>query len=104
MAQILREPDDGAVRSSRAGDVGLSRDGTALRVEPPRSCAGALLGCAARYDRRLCNGERAGGARYLHIVPVALAATHQAGSIMLLSAMLHVVLVLRRPGAAARAW
>ena len=40
----------------------------------------------------------------LYLVPVPLAATHQAGSVLLLSAVLHVVLALRRPGAAARAW
>lgn len=40
----------------------------------------------------------------LYLVPVPLAATHQAGSVALLSAVLHVLLALRRPGAAARAW
>ena len=37
VVQFLRQPDDGAIRPSRAGDVNLSRDGTALRVEPPHS-------------------------------------------------------------------
>ncbi|KAF5388325.1 hypothetical protein D9615_000116 [Tricholomella constricta] len=40
----------------------------------------------------------------LYLVPVPLAAAHQAGSVMLLSAMLHVAMSLRHPGAAARAW
>ena len=40
----------------------------------------------------------------LYLVPVPLAATHQAGSVILLSTVLHVLLALRRPGAAARAW
>ena len=40
----------------------------------------------------------------LYLVPVPFAAMHQAGRVMLLSAVLHVVLALRRPGAAARAW
>ena len=40
----------------------------------------------------------------LYLVPVPLAAMHQAGSVMLLSTVVHVVLALRRPGAAARAW
>ncbi|KAH9008431.1 COX15/CtaA family, partial [Lactarius deliciosus] len=40
----------------------------------------------------------------LYLVPVPLAATHQAGSVALLSAVLHVLLALRKPGAAARAW
>ncbi|TFK29220.1 electron transfer protein 1 [Coprinopsis marcescibilis] len=40
----------------------------------------------------------------LYLVPVPLAALHQAGSVMLLSAMVHVLITLRRPGAAARLW
>lgn len=38
------------------------------------------------------------------LVPVPLAAAHQAGSVLLLSTMMHVLLSLRRPGLAARAW
>jgi len=40
----------------------------------------------------------------LYLVPVPLAAAHQAGSVMLLSAMVHILIVLRRPGAAATIW
>jgi heme a synthase len=40
----------------------------------------------------------------LYLVPVPLAVAHQAGSVALLTAVLHVLLALRRPGAAARAW
>ncbi|KAJ2933486.1 hypothetical protein H1R20_g3623, partial [Candolleomyces eurysporus] len=40
----------------------------------------------------------------LYLVPVPLAAAHQAGSVMLLSAMTHVLISLRRPGGAARLW
>jgi heme a synthase len=40
----------------------------------------------------------------LYLVPVPLAAAHQAGSVALLTAALHVLLALRRPSAAARAW
>jgi cytochrome c oxidase assembly protein subunit 15 len=40
----------------------------------------------------------------LYLVPVPLAAAHQAGSVMLLSAMVHLLITMRRPGAAARAW
>ncbi|KAG6831887.1 hypothetical protein H0H92_007004 [Tricholoma furcatifolium] len=40
----------------------------------------------------------------LYLVPVPLAAAHQAGSVMLLSAMLHVLITLRRPGHAAQLW
>jgi len=40
----------------------------------------------------------------LYLVPVPLAAAHQAGSVALLTAALHVLLALRRPGAVAQAW
>ncbi|EAU84615.2 electron transfer protein 1 [Coprinopsis cinerea okayama7 len=40
----------------------------------------------------------------LYLVPVPLAAAHQAGSVMLLSAMTHVLITLRQPSAAARLW
>jgi len=40
----------------------------------------------------------------LYLVPVPLAAAHQAGSVALLTAALHVLLATRRPGAAALAW
>ncbi|KAH9037693.1 electron transfer protein 1 [Lactarius hengduanensis] len=49
--------------------------------------AGAPPTCGARHGGRVCDGERASGAR-----------------VALLSAVLHVLLALRRPGAAARAW
>lgn len=40
----------------------------------------------------------------LYLVPVPLAAAHQAGSVALLTAMVHLLIALRRPGAAAVAW
>ncbi|KAF8897223.1 COX15/CtaA family [Infundibulicybe gibba] len=40
----------------------------------------------------------------LYLVPVPLAASHQAGSVALLSAMIHILVTLRRPGVAAQAW
>ncbi|THH33701.1 hypothetical protein EUX98_g456 [Antrodiella citrinella] len=40
----------------------------------------------------------------LYLVPVPLAAAHQAGSVMLLTTVIHLVFSLRRPGAAAQAW
>ncbi|KAF7355046.1 Electron transfer protein 1 [Mycena sanguinolenta] len=40
----------------------------------------------------------------LYLVPVPLAAAHQGGSILLLSAMLHLLISLRRPSTAAQAW
>jgi cytochrome c oxidase assembly protein subunit 15 len=40
----------------------------------------------------------------VYLVPVPLAAAHQAGSVVLLSTMVWLLTSLRRPGAAARAW
>jgi cytochrome c oxidase assembly protein subunit 15 len=40
----------------------------------------------------------------IYLVPVPLAAAHQGGSILLLSAMLQLLIALRRPGVSARAW
>ncbi|KAJ7228953.1 electron transfer protein 1 [Mycena pura] len=40
----------------------------------------------------------------IYMVPVPLAAAHQGGSILLLSAMLQLIIALRRPSTAARAW
>lgn len=40
----------------------------------------------------------------LYLVPVPLAAAHQAGSVMLLSAVMHILVTLRKPGLAARLW
>ena len=38
----------------------------------------------------------------LYLVPVPLAAGHQAGSVALFTVLLHILVSLRRPGAAAR--
>ena len=40
----------------------------------------------------------------LYLVPIPLAALHQAGSVALLTTMVHLLLSLRRPAAAARLW
>ncbi|EMD41010.1 hypothetical protein CERSUDRAFT_44831 [Gelatoporia subvermispora B] len=40
----------------------------------------------------------------LYLVPVPLAAAHQAGSVLLLTTMVQLLVALRRPGAAARIW
>jgi len=40
----------------------------------------------------------------LYLVPVPLAALHQAGSVALLTTMIHLLISLRRPAAAARLW
>ncbi|KAI0721945.1 cytochrome oxidase assembly [Cerioporus squamosus] len=40
----------------------------------------------------------------LYLVPIPLAAAHQAGSVALLTTVIHLLVALRRPGQAARAW
>ncbi|THH11819.1 hypothetical protein EW146_g7911 [Bondarzewia mesenterica] len=40
----------------------------------------------------------------LYLVPIPLAAAHQAGSVALLTAMIHLLIALRKPGMAARVW
>jgi cytochrome c oxidase assembly protein subunit 15 len=40
----------------------------------------------------------------LYLVPVPLATAHQAGSVMLLSAMVHLLITMRAPGVASRSW
>lgn len=40
----------------------------------------------------------------LHLVPVPIAAAHQAGSVALLTFMIAVMTSLRRPGAVAKLW
>lgn len=40
----------------------------------------------------------------LYLVPVPLAAAHQAGSVMLLSAMVHLLITMRAPGTASKMW
>ncbi|KIY72969.1 electron transfer protein 1 [Cylindrobasidium torrendii FP15055 ss-10] len=40
----------------------------------------------------------------INMVPTPLAASHQAGSVLLLTAMIHALVAFRRPGAAAQAW
>ena len=40
----------------------------------------------------------------LYLVPVPLAAAHQAGSVMLLSAMVNLLITMRAPGVASRIW
>lgn len=40
----------------------------------------------------------------LYLVPVSLGAAHQAGSVLLLTTMIHILASLRRPGIASRIW
>jgi heme a synthase len=78
----------------------LSSRRGALRTALPPS---ARLTAAAAFA--MANVQAALGiSTLLYLVPVPLAAAHQAGSVALLTATIHVLLSLRRPGAAARAW
>ncbi|KAF8450868.1 cytochrome oxidase assembly [Boletus edulis BED1] len=45
-----------------------------------------------------------GLATLLYLVPIPVAAAHQAGSVALLSTMVHLLVALRRPGLAAQLW
>lgn len=45
-----------------------------------------------------------GLATLLYLVPIPVAAAHQAGSVVLLSTMVHLLVALRRPGLAAQLW
>lgn len=45
-----------------------------------------------------------GLATLLYLVPVPVAAAHQAGSVVLLSTLVHLLVALRRPGSAAQCW
>jgi len=40
----------------------------------------------------------------LYLVPIPLAACHQAGSVALLTIMMHLLVTLRKPASAARLW
>jgi len=76
-----------------------SRRGAVHTALPPS----ARLAVAAAFA--MVNVQAALGiSTLLYLVPVPLAAAHQAGSVALLTAAIHVLLSLRRPGAAARAW
>ncbi|KAK7061458.1 electron transfer protein 1 [Favolaschia claudopus] len=70
-----------------------------------RSVVPPLVTTAARAAFAMANVQvLLGISTLIYLVPVPLAAAHQGGSILLLSAMLHLLLVLRRPSAAAQAW
>ncbi|KAI9430939.1 hypothetical protein H4582DRAFT_2063291 [Lactarius indigo] len=74
------------VRSS----LGSTKAWSGLQQLPTSGCAGnASL-------------TRGGAVSQRDLVPVPLAAAHQSGSFALLSAVLHVLLVLRRPDAVAQ--
>ena len=45
-----------------------------------------------------------GLATLLYLVPIPVAAAHQAGSVALLSTMVHLLVALRRPSLAAQLW
>ncbi|KAG6903315.1 hypothetical protein C0995_013068 [Termitomyces sp. Mi166 len=73
---------------------------SALRTALPPLTRTAMTAAFAMANAQLLLGI----STLLYLVPVPLAAAHQAGSVMLLSAMLHVLVTLRRPGLAANMW
>ncbi|KAF5369758.1 hypothetical protein D9758_001336 [Tetrapyrgos nigripes] len=76
-----------------------------LRARAMRQVLPPLTVRAATFAFAAVNVQLALGiSTLLYLVPVPLAAAHQAGSVAVLSAMIHVLLTLRRPGAAAQAW
>ncbi len=72
----------------------------AVRAVLPPSALGSATSLFAMANVQVLLGI----STLLYLVPVPLAAMHQAGSVALLTAALHVILALRRPGIAARAW
>jgi cytochrome c oxidase assembly protein subunit 15 len=80
-----------------------------LYVQSRRSSVRALLPPLARVSVTaafaMANVQvLLGLATLLYLVPVPVAAAHQAGSVALLSTMVHLLVVLRRPGMAAQIW
>ena len=73
---------------------------TAIRaLLPPRAQISVTAGFAMANVQVLL-----GLATLLYLVPVPVAAAHQAGSVALLSTMVHLLVALRRPGLAAQLW
>jgi len=72
----------------------------AVRAVLPPSALGSATSLFAMANVQVLLGI----STLLYLVLVPLAAMHQAGSVALLTAALHVILALRRPGIAARAW
>jgi heme a synthase len=78
----------------------LSSRRGAMRAALPPSARHAAAAAFAMANVQVALGI----STLLYLVPVPLAAAHQGGSVALLTAAIHVLLALRRPGAAARAW
>lgn len=71
-----------------------------LRKALPRPVQISVMAAYAMVNVQLALGI----STLLFMVPTPLAAAHQAGSVLLLSAMMHILVTMRRPGSAARAW
>ena len=71
-----------------------------MRAILPRVTRGAVHAAFAMVNVQVALGITT----LLYLVPVPLAAAHQAGSVALLSTMVFLVGSLRKPSAAARAW
>ena len=72
----------------------------AVRAALPPAARTAMVAAFAMANIQVLLGI----STLLYLVPVPLAAAHQAGSVALLSAMIHVLITLRRPSVAAQLW
>ena len=83
VAQLLREPNDGTVPPISRWRCSSCRAAAQLCARAPPCCAACYGGCVR-------DGERVGSTRHVHVplpCAVPLAATHQTGSVLLISAM-----------------
>ncbi|KAG9317162.1 electron transfer protein 1, partial [Chiua virens] len=73
---------------------------SAIRALLPPTARASIIAAFAMANVQVLLGL----ATLLYLVPVPVAAAHQAGSIALLSTMVHLLVALRRPGVAAQLW
>lgn len=72
----------------------------ALRAVLPPSAKRMVMSAFAMANVQVLLGI----STLIYLVPIPLAAAHQAGSVLLLTTVIQLLVYLRRPGAAARAW
>ncbi|KAI0069133.1 cytochrome oxidase assembly [Artomyces pyxidatus] len=73
---------------------------TALRAALPPAALRSAVAAFAMANVQVILGI----STLLYLVPIPLAAAHQAGSVALLTTVVHLLLALRRPSMAARLW
>ncbi|KAI0309618.1 COX15/CtaA family, partial [Amylostereum chailletii] len=78
----------------------LTTRAPAVRAALPPLARGSMAAAFAMANAQVLLGI----STLLYLVPVPLAAAHQAGSVLLLTAMVHTLVALRRPSVAARLW